>query len=185
MDHGKPEAMRALGEAYLMRRWEQFNREFFQGSLSGAVLRMDSVHKRYSGLYRKLPGKISEIRVNSALMSYVDAQMQLDNTLLHEMVHQYVEEVEGGDEWTHGPKFYMVANRIGAELNLPFCAQDRLGDWPDHVEAMLVDWRQGVRGRQARDAGRLSQAPAAFPLAVLKAFPALTRLAQRLFMGTP
>jgi hypothetical protein len=185
MEYGKPEALRALGEAYLTKRWEQFNREFFQGSLNTAVLRMDTVHSRYSGLYRKLPGSVSEIRVNSALMSYVDAHMQLDNTLLHEMVHQYVEEVEGGDEWTHGPKFYMVANRIGAELDLPFCAQDRLGDWPDHVEAMLVDWRLGVRRRQARDAERLSQPPTVLPRVVLKAFPALARLAQRLFTGMP
>jgi hypothetical protein len=57
------------------------------------------------------------------------------------MVHQYVEEIEGGDEWAHGLRFFTVANRIGAELSLPFCSQDKLGDWPDHVDVMLAGFR--------------------------------------------
>jgi hypothetical protein len=132
---------------------------------------------RYSGQFRYVPGQPSEIRINSLLVTFANAQTCLDNTLLHEMVHQYVEEVEGGDEWAHGLKFFIVANRLGAELNLSFCSQDRLGDWPDHVDAMLASF-QGFSA-----AGVLRPAPfyRSVPQRMVKIIPGFAgRISQRL-----
>jgi hypothetical protein len=140
MNCSDSKGLRLLGEEYLTRRWKEFNSRYFFGALTGPHIRVEK-NRSYSGEFSRIPGRPSEIRINSALLTLPSAQARLDNTLLHEMVHQYVEEIEGGDEWAHGLRFFTVANRIGAELSLPFCSQDRLGDWPDHVDVMLAGFR--------------------------------------------
>jgi hypothetical protein len=142
-----PDVPDAIVEQHLFLRWQWLNERFFRGHLIGPAIRLAAANGKFSGLFSRPVGRPAEIWINRALLASRNVHQHLDNTLLHEMVHQYVEELQGGDEWSHGPRFFTVANRIGAQMGLVFCPQHRLGDWPDHLETMLHDYQPARASR--------------------------------------
>lgn len=152
-----PDVPDAIVEQHLFLRWQWLNGRFFRGRLIGPVIKLAAPDGNFSGLFSRPLDRPPEIWINRALLTGRDVHLHLDNTLLHEMVHQYVEELQGGDEWSHGPRFFTVANRIGAQMGLVFCPQHRLGDWPDHLETMLPD-TQSVRASRVLLGDRIGRA---------------------------
>lgn len=112
------EQARALVDAF-----DRFNRDLFAVRLSKpAVLVTPPASGRAWADHatRDHHGIQSVIRIGPRAMS-MGERFALD-VLLHEMVHQYVTEVESVDERSyrgHGPRFAAVCNTIGAVLGLP------------------------------------------------------------------
>jgi hypothetical protein len=86
--------------AELRRAWQEFNVRHLGGRLKPPVLQIDRGELRLGHWER-------EARLMSLAHHHVwtHAWDEVLATLKHEMAHQYVDEVLGGDERPHGPQF--------------------------------------------------------------------------------
>ncbi|MDP9485017.1 MAG: SprT-like domain-containing protein [Actinomycetota bacterium] len=135
LEHSEPWHREHLGR--LERFWEQWNAEHFGAEMviAAIVLSEPSTPRRLgqcaavSGI-----GCRSEISIRPSLLTGTHPMVHVGDeyergrsllvadVLLHEMIHQWQQEVTGDTEegyHGHGPTFSAKANEIGARLGLP------------------------------------------------------------------
>ena len=124
-------------DARLYDLWEQWNAEFFEGLLVPPLVQLaEPGQTRCYGdcsNYSGLAGIRSRIRLRPSILEGTlrdlrhgsrnreGLQRFLEDVLLHEMIHQYHQEITGEhyDSWSgHGPAFSAKANEIGQKLGL-------------------------------------------------------------------
>ncbi len=172
--HGAPWHKQHLGR--LLELWLQWNEEHFASALIPPyILLSEPASPNVLGGCARISGfgARSQIRIRPSLLrgdhphvrpglSYAEGRfLFVADVLLHEMIHQYQQEVTGNTEESyhgHGPMFRDIANEIGEKLglslvrtsknrgkekDLPSCAQ-----WPHCVRP--DEFYQGAnRGRSS------------------------------------
>jgi hypothetical protein len=109
--------------AELRRAWTDFNARHLGGRLQPPVLQIDRGELR---LGRWEP----EARLLSLAHHHIwtHAWDEVLGTLKHEMAHQYVDEVLGGDERPHGPQFARACQLLGIDARASGTPRDREAD---------------------------------------------------------
>jgi hypothetical protein len=125
-------------DARLYDLWEEWNGRFFEGLLVPPLVQLAEPGQtrcygdccKYSGL----AGIQSRIRLRPSILEGTLRDLRhgsrdpeglrlfLEDVLLHEMIHQWHQEITGAydDSWGgHGPAFSAKANEIGEKLGLP------------------------------------------------------------------
>ena len=133
--HGEPWHKQHLGR--LLERWRQWNQEHYASLLIPPYMLLNEpvAPNVYGGCARLSGfGGRSQIRIRPSLLLGTHPDMRrgddyaegrslfTDDVLLHEMIHQWQQEVVGNPEGAyhgHGPLFRDKANEIGARLGLP------------------------------------------------------------------
>jgi hypothetical protein len=133
----KAEPWHRIHLSRLYKAWEVFNEAYFEGAMHPPyiLLAEPSVPRRYGDCGRVSGfGGRSQIRLRPSLLTGTHPHMKPDSQyapgrhrfvediLLHEMIHQYHQEITGIDESSyhgHGPVFRDACNRIGASIGLP------------------------------------------------------------------
>jgi hypothetical protein len=111
--------------------WHQLNAKHFESRLTLPIIELLDLGKCKHGDSR--PGRI---RINSREPGseyYVASTRQIGDTLLHEMIHQFVDERVVGQFASHGHPFVDKANEIGATLGLAAIARNGASNWPSTV----------------------------------------------------
>ncbi len=139
-------------DALLYDLWEGWNEEFFEGILVPPLVQLAEPGQTHCygdcSPYSGLAGIRSRIRLRPSILGGTLRDLKhgsrnpeglrrfLEDVLLHEMIHQWHQEVTGAhdESWSgHGPAFSAKANEIGENLGLPpvrrTCKQ-RDGDEP-------------------------------------------------------
>jgi len=132
-NHAEPWYKANLGRLYDL--WEEWNIKYFESKLIPPYILLTDMQgvrtmgdcSNFSGF-----GGKSQIRLRKAIITGDFGIMKqgskdpegcflvIADTLLHEMIHQYMQEVEGDAEEKykgHGPKFRDHCNRIGKDLD--------------------------------------------------------------------
>jgi len=96
--------------AALQSLWETLNVKHFHGKLKEIPIRITRA-RRYYGYYSVTESsEAARICISARLHGNPEL---LQDTMLHEMVHQYLQET-GVQNWeSHGPEFLEVANKLG------------------------------------------------------------------------
>ncbi len=146
---------------HLWERWEEWNEVFFGRAMTVPVLLINEPsNPRRLGDCGPVSGFgcSSQIRIRPSLLTGTHPAMRrgsrdptgrrrfVEDILLHEMVHQWQQEVDGRSDESyhgHGPAFGEKANEIAVKLRLPECGYtcktDRLKGkpspsyWPANV----------------------------------------------------
>lgn len=135
LEHAEPRHRDVL--RFLYERWHEYNERFFTGQLVVPYILL-AEPKMPSALGDCAPvsgfGARSQIRIRPSIVfgghplvrsgaAFAEGRLRFAaDVLLHEMVHQYHQEVTGVTEDSysgHGPAFRDECNRIGALLGLP------------------------------------------------------------------
>lgn len=104
-----------ITKAWLHIRHKEFNKKYFNGKLTLPLFEITNV-KGYLGLFTRANGRISTICISN---KFDRTERDFCQTLLHEMIHQYIRENNLKDTRPHhGAIFYREADRI-----------NRLGGW--------------------------------------------------------
>ena len=134
LEHAEPWHRQYLGRLYDL--WNQWNRDYFESRMvpSYIFLSEPSIPRAYgdcgpvSGF-----GGVSQIRIRPSLLTGTHPDMRggdqfsegrflfVADVLLHEMIHQWHQEVTGHAENSyhgHGPKFCGICNQIGEHLGI-------------------------------------------------------------------
>jgi predicted SprT family Zn-dependent metalloprotease len=97
--------------------YDECNREFFDNLLKKIPVGYSNWLWIFAGCYFVM---LKKIKLNRPML-VCQPLIETKNTLLHEMCHQYVEEVLGGEILGHGAKFRSVANiinQMSSEINV-------------------------------------------------------------------
>lgn len=131
-----PSCQAFLADCYY--NWELYNYQYFDNKLSFPfIFFIDLNAKNTAGDYILIEGQsIIRIDMDPTLEGYfTEAYIKyLDDTLLHECVHQYTYEIK--NEPGHGPAFINKCNEIGEQLDLPevfYAIDPNCKDWPKCV----------------------------------------------------
>jgi len=125
-------------DARLYDLWEEWNARFFEGLLVPPLVQLAEPGQTHSYgdccNYSGLAGIRSRIRLRPSILDGTLHNLKhgsrnpeglrrfLEDVLLHEMIHQYHQEITGENDasWSgHGPAFSQKANEIAAKLGLP------------------------------------------------------------------
>jgi hypothetical protein len=109
-DHG--ERLQAAWLAELRRCWQDFNARHLGERLRPPVLQIDHGTHRL-GHWERDARILSIARVHVLSHAWDDVLA----TLKHEMAHQFVDEVLGGDERPHGPQFARACRLLGIDAH--------------------------------------------------------------------
>ena len=152
-------------DARLYDLWERWNEEFFEGLMIPSLIQLTDpgqthrygVCTNFSGL----AGIRSAIKIRASILDGTLRDLKhgsrnpeglrrfLEDVLLHEMIHQYHQEITGEHDKSysgHGPAFSAKANEIGARLGL--AAVGRTCKKRDHKDKGLESpsqWPHDVR----------------------------------------
>lgn len=98
----------------LQKMWDYFNQAHFKGELTPIPIK-PTKSKRYHGQFFEDPYPAIHLsgRLNQTEADFSDS-------LLHEMIHQYLFQKKIEDESDHGPKFIEIAARLGVRLDNEF-----------------------------------------------------------------
>ena len=109
--------------AELRTAWQKFNEQHLGGRLQPPVLQID-------GGERRLGRWDSETRLIGIAHHHIwhHAWDEVLATLKHEMAHQYVDELLGGDERPHGPQFARACALLGIEAHASGTPRPREAD---------------------------------------------------------
>lgn len=108
MDKALDEQLHRSWLAELRRCWQDFNTRHLGGRLRPPVLQIDGGTQRL-GHWEREPRLLSIAHHHV----WTHAWEEVLVTLRHEMAHQYVDEVLGGDERPHGPNFARACGLLG------------------------------------------------------------------------
>lgn len=105
-----------LTVAYLQRKFDQYNKEFFNGELPYIQIKIGWSKKLfglYCYTYSRMTGKMIE---NHIMISkyYNQSEKQYNETLIHEMIHYYIKHKHIKDTNSHGVEFKKIMNRINS-----------------------------------------------------------------------
>lgn len=149
-----------LGRLY--ERWHAFNQRWFEGTLTVPYLTFGTPRvPRALGTCARLAdwGGRLQICLRASLVDgshplllpdddFLPGRLRfLDDTLLHEMIHQWQFEVAGDAEpgyKGHGPGFAAECNRIGAQLGLPLVRPAKQRG-PHAMRPSCAQWPLNVR----------------------------------------
>lgn len=96
--------------------YRRYNDRFFDGVLSRPILLVAPRGADFVGRYRCPPDAPRPVIIVRDDM--LDGYESVRDTLLHEMCHQHVREVQGDhDEESHGPKWRALAERCGVGVD--------------------------------------------------------------------
>lgn len=94
--------------------WHQFNEDYFEGKL-WCIPILKWRNKRYWGEFQvsSIPKiRLSKVR-NKDKGDWIDS-------LLHEMIHQYIWQMDIEDDDDHGKEFNKIAERIRVQIDNEF-----------------------------------------------------------------
>lgn len=103
--------------SYLKRKFEEFNQQMFAGQLPPLPIRLSNA-KTFLGActYKKRRGKDGEIqkydfalRMNTRIEL---SEQEVEDALMHEMIHYYIGYNQWKDRSAHGPLFRQLMNAI-------------------------------------------------------------------------
>jgi hypothetical protein len=94
----------------LQALWLKLNERFFDGKLRPISIRLTRSRQLYGYYEPTTNSSQSVIRISGNLNK---SSEDFYDTLLHEMIHQYLYEQQIEDEADHGPKFKEHAERVG------------------------------------------------------------------------
>jgi hypothetical protein len=99
--------------------WDEANRRWFGGKMTPVpIVPGLGKTKRTMGMWAGLQ---RQIQIRESLLFRINEPGiygQVTDVLLHEMIHQYIDTQQRGEEDHHGPKFTDHCNRIGSALGL-------------------------------------------------------------------
>lgn len=114
----------------IIGRFDELNARYFSGALWHPVFALsDQGPGKYSWYSRRAGVAFIALTPEGLELS----SEQIEDTLLHEMVHHAVSTLEeGADATAHDAAFVRLANAIGARMGLaPVAAQsEEAGSWP-------------------------------------------------------
>lgn len=95
--------------SYLECAWEKYNKKYFKGELRKPMFSIDNRKNRLGCFYNNIP-RIS-------ISKYYDrSEKQFDETIIHEMIHQYIRQNNIKDTRPHhGAIFKSIAARINRD----------------------------------------------------------------------
>ncbi len=94
--------------------WREFNQTIFEGKLSEPTFRITRANRYYGDFGVTESSNVPTLRVSNRTNS---SPQLLRDTILHEMVHQYLWETGHPDWYGHGDGFQQVARRIGVTID--------------------------------------------------------------------
>ena len=95
----------------ILQQWhEEFNKRYFNNELELPLLELTLHNSRFGDFSRRYGKGTSKIRIS---IMWIRTEYAYKNTLLHEMVHQYIKEKKLKDTSPHG----VIFKRIAAKLN--------------------------------------------------------------------
>lgn len=131
---------------YIEQKFEEYNQQMFDGKLPKPKFELSNV-KTYLGLCvfkrrRSLFGKVStfdfRLRFN---VRYDLPQQELDDTIIHEMIHYYIHYHRMNDTSAHGKVFRQIMQHINQKFNRHLTISHRLqGDSDKQPENVRVRW---------------------------------------------
>ncbi|MBR6515474.1 MAG: SprT-like domain-containing protein [Bacilli bacterium] len=101
--------MLKLTEQFLIENHEKYNKMYFNGVLSMPKFLIKKTSKRTLGYYSSLKNVIM------VSTYYVREEKDFLNTLIHEMIHQFIHEQKIKDSSVHGYSFKSIAHRINVD----------------------------------------------------------------------
>lgn len=113
-----------ITKALLSEKFNEFNREFFNGE----VKKTDFVISHNRSRYGQFRPRTWAIEISTA---WVRSERDYWNTLIHEMAHAYVRQKYGRYVQPHGCEWKSVANRINAQMNGKYGTIQRVGGGQD------------------------------------------------------
>jgi hypothetical protein len=159
--HGELWHKQHLGR--LLERWRQWNQEHYASTLIPPYMLLNEpVAPNVYGDCARLSGfgGRSQIRIRPSLLVGTHPDMRrgddyaegrslfTDDVLLHEMIHQWQQEVVGNPEGAyhgHGPLFRDKANEIGERLGLPRVRTSKDRGKKDKSLPSCSQWPHNVR----------------------------------------
>lgn len=129
-----------ISTEYIKKRFDEFNRLCFDGSLPQPTFRLSNV-KTYLGQMRRqqLPSPWEHRHVRYVLTintRYQLAPREIEDVILHEMIHYYIMVNGIGDTSAHGPHFRHIMDRInrqyGRDISISSRAAHLTDDRPQH-----------------------------------------------------
>ena len=100
--------------------WHEYNNRYFAGELTPVPITPGGPWKNRLGDFSPAQKRIRLGKLNLGRFSDPKVRTSVAGTLLHEMVHQWIDATTGDrdDNHRHGPKFTAKCNEIGARLGL-------------------------------------------------------------------
>lgn len=108
-----------LTVAYLQKKFNEYNKEFFDGVLPYINIKI-GWSKRFFGIYHTETSRSTGKILNQHIMIskyYNQTDKQYDETLIHEMIHYYIKYTGIHDNNSHGREFVKIMNRINNSSN--------------------------------------------------------------------
>lgn len=108
-----------LTVAYLQRKFNEYNKEFFNGVLPYIKIKIGRSKKCF-GIYHTETSRITGKVLKQHIMIskyYNQTDKQYDETLIHEMIHYYIKFTGIKDNNSHGREFIKIMNRINESSN--------------------------------------------------------------------
>ncbi len=96
----------------LVLEWEDINWRYFKEALRPPVLELSSAETTL-GMWRSQVRTIAMSRASLLTRPWAESM----EVLKHEVAHQYVDEVLGGEATPHGPLFQQVCDALGIDAN--------------------------------------------------------------------
>lgn len=162
--------------AFLQERFSHFNRLIFEGKLPDVEIRLSRA-KRFLGRleYRRVRGSFSRVvRCDNFLIkisTYRDLSLdELDDVLIHEMIHYYIAYFNIKDSSAHGEVFrsmmHEINRRFARHITISYkdisAAQDRLSEIREHI-VCISDMPGGELGVTVCAKSRVSKIKALLP----------------------
>lgn len=94
--------------------WENLNLKYFNGSLKDVPIRITRA-RRYYGYY-SVTDSSESARICISARLHGNSEL-LQDTMLHEMVHQYLQETGVANWADHGTEFCEIATRLGVRTD--------------------------------------------------------------------
>lgn len=128
---------------YLNMKFNEYNTMYFDGMLSGATVAVSHTKKLLGRCgYKVINGK----RVHLIEISdyFVRPEDEVCNTLLHEMIHYYIQQFKVRDSSSHGRVFKSMAERINKfGWHISTCGSVRGCETSEKVEYKLMALEYG------------------------------------------
>ena len=99
---------------HLLKLWNDYNEQYFNGTLLPVPIRITRARSYYGYFSVTESSGTGRICISARLHSTPEL---VRDTLLHEMVHQWLYESGESDWEEHGTKFNDECNRIGIETD--------------------------------------------------------------------
>lgn len=118
---------------YIKEKFRKFNQLFFKSSLPEIPVRL-STARTYHGLLqckmrRNLSGKVEAYDYVLCVSTRYDLpEVEVDDTIIHEMIHYYILYHRIHDDAPHGHQFVGIMNRINAEYGRHVTIRHKIGD---------------------------------------------------------